>query len=190
VRSAYEDHLVTVQHDDAGWRAVLVNDGSDTWAAAGTIALRALNGDVLWSQGLDETLAPRSLKNVPLAGLPVDRTDVAIVVTAEGAERAVRLLAEDVALPLPEAQFETSVARTDEGVAVTVTARSFLRSLCLFPDRVSEDVWTDSLLVDLFPGDAHTFIIAGNLPEDATAGLTSRPVLRSVTKPLTPSEAE
>jgi len=172
VRSAYADHLVTVQHDDSGWRAVLVNDGTDTWAVMGTIALRTLDGDVLWSQGCDETLAPRSRKDLVLSGLPAtDRTDVAIVVTAEGAERAVKLLVEDVDLPLPEPVYETSVARTDEGVAVTVTARSFLRSLCVFPDRVSEDAWADSLLVDLFPGDAHTFTIAGDIPE--THSLTS-----------------
>jgi beta-mannosidase len=54
---------------------------------------------------------------------------------------------------------------------------------------VSEDAWVDSLLVDLFPGDSHTFIVAGEIPEDACPDLTSRPVLRSVTKPLTLSEA-
>ena len=190
VRSAYADHLVTVQRDDDGWRAVMVNDGSDTWSVAGTVALRTLDGDVLWSQGLGETLAPRSRKDLALTGLPaLGRTDVAIVVTTDGAERAVKLLAEDVDLPLPEPRYESSVERTDDGVAVTITAGSFLRSLCLFPDRVSEDAWTDSLLVDLFPGDAHTFIITGDLPADAFADLTSRPVLRSVTTPLTPSEA-
>jgi len=190
VRSAYADHLVTLQHDDAGWRAVLVNDGTDTWAAAGTIALRAFDGEVLWSRGLDETLAPRSRKDLALSDLPAtDRTDVAIVVTADGAERAVKLLVEDVDAPLPEAKYEATSSRTSDGVAVTVTARTFLRTLCLFPDRVAEDAWVDSLLVDLFPGDAHTFQIAGDVPEDALTELTARPVLRSVTTPLTPSEA-
>jgi beta-mannosidase len=94
-----------------------------------------------------------------------------------------------VDLALPEAVFETAVARTEAGVTVAVTAQSFLRSLSLFPDRVSEDSWVDSLLVDLFPGESHTFTIAGDIPEDAFPELTSRPVLRSVTKPLTPSEA-
>ena len=190
VRSAYADHLITVQHDEAGWRAVLVNDGTDTWAATGTIEVRALDGEVLYSEALDETLAPRSRKDLPLTDLPaLDRTDVAIVVTAKGAERAVKLLVEDVDTALPEPLFETTVARTTDGVSVSVTARSFLRSLCLFPDRVSEDAWVDNLLVDLFPGDTHTFIVAGEIPEDAYPDLTSRPVLRSVTKPLTLSEA-
>jgi beta-mannosidase len=190
VRSAYADHLVTVQHDKAGWRAVLVNDGNDTWSAPGTVALRAFDGEVLWSQGLNETLAPRSRKDLALSGLPAtDRTDVAIVVTAEGAERAVKLLVEDVDAPLPEPRYEATVARTTDGVAVTVTARTFLRTLSLFPDRVAEDAWVDSLLVDLFPGDAHIFQICGDVPEDALTDLTSRPVLRSVTKPLTLSEA-
>jgi beta-mannosidase len=94
-----------------------------------------------------------------------------------------------VAAALPPACYDTSVDRTDSRVTVRVTARTFLRSLCLFPDRVSEDASTDSLLVDLFPGETHTFIIAGEIPEDARTDLTRRPVLRSVTNPLTPSEA-
>jgi len=190
VRSAYADHLVTLQHDDAGWRAVLVNDGIDTWTAAGTVALRAFDGEVLWSLGLNETLAPRSRKDLALSGLPAtDRTDLAIVVTAEGAERAVKLLVEDVDATLPEPRYEATVARTADGATVTVTAQTFLRTLSLFPDRVAEDAWVDSLLIDLFPGEAHTFQIAGDIPENALTDLTSRPVLRSVTKPLTPSEA-
>lgn len=190
VRSAYADHLVTIQHDANGWRAVLVNDGRNTWAAGGTVALRTFAGDVLWSQDLDETIAPRSRKDVCLHDLPAsDRTDVALVASAHGAERAVRLLVDDVAASLPEARYEARVDRTDDGIAVRVTARTFLRSLCLFPDRVFEDAWVDSLLVDLFPGETHTFTIAGEIPEDAATALTRGPVLRSVTTPLTPSEA-
>jgi beta-mannosidase len=190
VRSAYADHLVTIQGAGEGWRVVLVNDGRDTWAAQGTVELRTLAGETLWSDRLDQTLSPRSRKDVDLSGLPsLDRTDVALVATVDGAERAVRLLVEDVAAALPPACYDTSVDRTDSGVTVQVTARTFLRSLCLFPDRVSEDASTDSLLVDLFPGETHTFIIAGEIPEDARTDLTRRPVLRSVTNPLTPSEA-
>ncbi|MBI4900821.1 MAG: glycoside hydrolase family 2 protein [Actinobacteria bacterium] len=190
VRSAYADHLVTIQRDGSGWRAVLVNDGRDTWPAQGTLELRTFAGETLWSERLDQTLSPRSRKGLDLTGLPnLDRTDVALVATVDGAERAVRLLVEDVAAPLPPARYETSVDSTDDTVTVQVTARTFLRSLCLFPDRVCEDASTDSLLVDLFPGETHTFTIAGEIPENVRADLTRGPVLRSVTNPLTPSEA-
>lgn len=190
VRSAYADHLVTLQRGDSGWRAVLVNDGQDTWSASGTIALRALDGETLWSQELGETLAPRSRKDIALSGLPdTDRTDLALVVVATGAERAVRLTHEDIDASLPAASYDAQVARTDGGVAVTVTATSFVRSLCLFADRISEDSWADTMMVDLFPGESHTFQIAGDFPDAVLANLGSRPALRSLTDPLTPSEA-
>ncbi len=190
VRDAYADHLVTFQHDGSAWRTVLVNDGRDTWAARGTVALRTFAGEVLWSEEIEETLAPRSRKDLDLSDLlSPDRTDVALVATVKGAERAVRLLVEDVAAPLPSACFDATVDRTVEGATVQVTARTFLRSLCLFPDRVSEDAWVDTALVDLFPGETHTFTVAGHIPEDAADDLTRGPVLRSVTDPLTPSEA-
>lgn len=189
VRSAYADQLVTIQHDESGWRAVLVNDGSDTWHATGEMVLRALDGEVLWSCGLDETLAPRSRKDLIIKGLPsLDRTDLAIVVSADGAERALKLLVEDVVAVLPQPLYEAVVAPCSDGVAVTVTAQSFLRSLCLFADRVSEDAVVSSQLVDLFPGESHTFSISGRLTIDAAKDLTSLPVMRCVSKPLTPSE--
>lgn len=190
IRSSYADHLVTLQHGDAGWRAVLVNDGQDTWGTVGTIALRALDGEVLWSRELADTVAPRSRKDLDLPDLPVtDRTDVALVVTATGAERAVKLLVEDVAAALPVPQYEARAARTPDGVTVTVTAQTFLRSLCLFPDRVSEDAWADTALVDLFPGETHTFSIGGEVVDDSFTDLVRPPVLRSIVNSLTPSEA-
>ena len=190
IRSSYADHLVTLQRGDSGWRAVLVNDGQDTWSASGTIAMRAFDGETLWSRELAETLAPRSRKDLVLSDLPAtDRTDVAFVVTATGAERAVKLLVEDVDAALPEPRFDARVERTTAGVAVIVTARTFLRSLCLFPDRVSEDAWADSELVDLFGGETHTFLIGGDVADDSFGDLVHAPVLRSIVSSHDPSEA-
>jgi beta-mannosidase len=190
IRSAYADHLATLQHGDAGWRAVLVNDGQDTWQLTGSVVLRAFDGEVIWSLDLAETLAPRSRKDIELSDLPAtDRTDFTLVVTASGAERAVRLLAEDVDAALPTPEYEARAERTAEGVSATVTAKTFIRSLCLFPDRVSEDSWADSELVDLFPGETHTFAIVGEVADDSFGELVHGPVLRSIASSSTLSEA-
>lgn len=191
VRSAYADHLVTLQHDADGWRAVLVNDGTAEWVATGSVELRTLAGDVVWSRSLARLVEVRSRTDVAITPDPTDvpAAELALVVTLDGAERAVKLLVEDVDAALPAPDYEASVTRTDAGAAVTVTARSFLRTLCLFPDRVDEDAVSDSLLVDLFPGEAHTFQVTGRFADNELAGLTARPALRSLTKPLTTSEA-
>jgi beta-mannosidase len=191
VRSAYADRLVTLQRDADGWRAVLVNDGRDDWVATGTVELRSLAGEVLWSRSLARLVPLRSRVDVPLEpdthGMA--EAELALVVTLSDAERAVKLLVEDVAAAIPVPDYEAEVARTDAGVTVEVTARSFLRTLCLFPDRVAEDSVPDSLGIDLFPGERHTFTVTGGVTDDALARLTTRPVLRSLTIPLTPSEA-
>lgn len=191
VRSAYADRLVTIQREGDAFRVVLVNDGTTDWVATGSVELRRLSGEVLWSRSLARLVAERSKEEV---GLTPDATDVpaaelALVVTLTDAERAVKLLVEDVDAALPAPELSAGVTRTDAGVAVEVTAHSFLRTLCLFPDRVSEDAWADSLGIDLFPGERHTFHITGEVADDALDRLTTRPVLRSLTNPLTPSEA-
>ncbi|MCB0910264.1 MAG: glycoside hydrolase family 2 protein [Propionibacteriaceae bacterium] len=191
VRSAYADRLVTLQRDAGGWRAVLVNDGTTDWVATGTVELRTLGGDILWSRSLARLVDVRSRTEVEITpdSTDVPAAELALVVALDGAERAVKLLVEDVDAALPAPDYEASVARTDDGAAVTVTARSFLRTLCLFPDRVDSDAVSDSMLVDLFPGEAHTFTVSGSFADDELAGLTARPALRSLTRPLTPSEA-
>jgi beta-mannosidase len=189
LRSAYADHLVTLQHGEQGWRAVLVNDGRDEWVANGVVQVRGFDGGVLWSQQVTETLPPRSRTDLGLDGLPATvRDDVAIVADIDGAERALKLQVEDVDAALPAPDYQATVTRSGDGVTVEVTAKSFLRTLCLFPDRVSEDAWADTLGIDLFPGEAHRFRVHGEISDDAS-GLTERPVLRTLTNPLTPSEA-
>ncbi|MFT4109959.1 glycoside hydrolase family 2 protein [Propionicimonas sp.] len=191
VRSAYADRLATLQHDAEGWRAVLVNDGISDWVANGTVQLRRLSGEVLWTFSMSKLVPVRSKVDVPLApdATDVPTDELALVVTLDGAERAVKLLVEDVDAQLPPAELDASVVRTADGVEVTVTAGSFLRTLCLFPDRVDENAVTDSLAVDLFPGERHVFTVTGTFADDDLAALTARPALRSLTNPLTPSEA-
>jgi beta-mannosidase len=191
VRSAYADRLVTLQRDEDGWRAVLVNDGTIDWVAEGTIELRTLSGAVLWSRALSRLVPVREAVAVPVTPDPgeVPSADLALVVTLSGAERAVKLLVEDVDAALPVPAYDVAVTPRPGGADVTVTATSFVRTLCLFPDRVDEDAVADTLLVDLFPGEIHTFAVSGSFAADALGRLTARPALRSLTNPLTPSEA-
>ena len=191
LRSAYADHLATLQRDVDGWRLALVNDGRTPWAAEGRVELRTFAGEVIWSYRLARQVPVRDRVDVivrPETGAAA-LEELALVVTLAGAERAVKLLVEDVHAALPPARFDATAELTDAGALVTVTAQSFLRSLCAFPDRVAENSWADSAMVDLFPGESHTFVITGALPAAAADDLTRFPALRSLTDSLTPSEA-
>lgn len=185
LRSAYADHLVTIQPTGSGgWRAVAINDGVEPWSTTLTAELRRLDGTVTTSLSETVEVAPRSTHRVDLGslGAPMAPTPgLALVATASGAERAVRLLAEDKDADLPRADVTVDV---DADGGVRVTANSFARTLCLFADRLDEVAWADSAMVDLFPGETHTFGVrrpelhdAGTAP-DVTA-ITS-PVLRMV----------
>lgn len=192
LRSAYADHLVTLQRsaDGAdGWRLALVNDGASDWTPEGAVELRTLNGDVLWTHRLSRLVQARSkvdLQIRPQAGA-TPHSDLALVVTLSGAERHVKLLTEDVRAALPPARFEATARATAGGADVTVTARSFLRSLTLFADRASENAVADTAMIDLFPGESHTFQLTGDFGDDLEQ-LTRPPVLRSLADSLTPSE--
>ena len=186
VRSAYADRVAILKAEGVGWRLALVNDGRDEWNASGQVELRRLSGEVLWSMPVDVVVPVRARKDVavapPLPDGPPD--DLVLVVTVAGAERCVQLLAEDVAAAIPAPALEATVVATATGAAVTVVAATFLRSLCLFPDRVAEDATTDTLMVDLFPGESHTFDVIGEFDRTDLPQLTAVPVLRSVTIPL------
>ena len=64
-------------------------------------------------------------------------------------------------------------------VASAISEKSILRSLTLFPDRLSADAEPDRAAVTVLPGESVTFTVRSSEPLDAQA-LTRRPVLRSV----------
>ena len=113
--------------------------------------------------------------------LPDSRGDLALVATGNDATRAVKLLVEDIEADLPAARIRATATQTPGGAQVSVTADTFVRSLAIFPDRVAEDSFPDSLLVDLFPGETHSFQMTGNFDEGSLQALTAPAVLRFVT---------
>lgn len=179
LRSAYADRLVTWQCRPTGWLVVLVNDGVTPWAAEGVLELRRLSGEVLWTLPVSSVVPVRGRLDLPVSFEVEDSAELVLVATVSDAERSVRLVAEDVDAALPEPAYRATVTASGEGAEVTVVAASFLRSLCLFPDRVAENAVTDSLLVDLFPGETHTFVVHGLAGVDPSA-LLGPLVLRSV----------
>lgn len=183
LRDAYADHLLTIQTADGAPRLVLVNDAGTDWTAGGSIELRRLSGEVVASARYEVLVPARGKADVAIEfELPEDAAaDLALVATANDAARAVRLLVEDIAADLPVPAYTATVAATASGAEVTVTAETFLRSLAIFPDRVCEDAVSDTLLVDLFPGETHSFQVTGNFDEGSLEALTTPPVLRFVT---------
>jgi beta-mannosidase len=179
LRRAYADRLLTIQPLDGGLAAVAVNDGGATWRAEFEVVRLAFTGEPRAKTAIGVQVPPGAAVTVPLPP-DVARADdpvAELIVADSGAGRALWLFAEDVDLRYPAAELEVAVRPAPPGLAVDVTARTLVRDLALFPDRLDPQATVDDQLVTLLPGESATFTVATAQPLDPAA-LTTRPVLR------------
>ncbi|HEU4424750.1 MAG TPA: glycoside hydrolase family 2 protein, partial [Pilimelia sp.] len=194
LRRVFADRLLTVQPRGSGLALVAVNDATQPWAAEATVSRVTVAGERRAATAIPLAVPAGGAVTLPLSDLDGDL----LLVEADGAERAWWFPAEDTDLDYPPARYETSVAPRPGGVAVTVTAHTILRDLCLFPDRLDPAATVDRALVTLLPGESTRFEVTlrargtqrSGVPQrerKATsaaaldpAALTAAPVLRCV----------
>ncbi len=181
IRHAYADRLLTVQPRDAGLAVVAVNDTDEPWSGTVEVARRRLDGSVADRAGLPLSVPSRSTGTVAIPAVLASAGEVATeLLTGEvGGIRALWAWAEDIALALPTPVVDATVDPVAGGYRVRVTARSFVRDLALFVDRLHPAAQVDDMLVTLFPGETVEFTVTSPVPLDEAALITA-PVLRSV----------
>jgi beta-mannosidase len=175
LRRVFADRLLTVQPRDGGLALVAVNESAEPWEAAARLARLGLDGRDLSTMELWLAVPPRSSITVRVPeelSTPGDPR-AELLLADVGGDRAWWFFAEDRELAYPRPEYEASV----DGPRVTVTARTLLRELSLFPDRLDPAAEVDRALVTLLPGESATFTVTGATGLDPTA-LTTRPVLR------------
>ncbi|KAB1931677.1 glycoside hydrolase family 2 protein [Micromonospora sp. ALFpr18c] len=183
LRHAYADRLLTVQPRDGGLALVAVNDGGTPWRASASVTRVSLTGEPR-AKTTTELDVP-AYSAVTLA-LPAElarpdeaRRELLVAEAGESAERALWFFAEDRDVDWPAAAWDATVEPADDGQRVRVTARTVLRDLTLFPDRLDATAAVDNALVTLLPGESATFTVRADGVVDEAA-LTARPVLRCV----------
>ena len=89
----------------------------------------------------------------------------------------------DKQLCYPAADLDVAVVPTGTAgdATLTLTARSLVRDLCFFPDRLHPDATVSDNLLTLLPGDVVELTLASPVTLDAAA-LTSAPVMQSVNR--------
>ncbi|RKN49410.1 glycoside hydrolase family 2 protein [Micromonospora endolithica] len=183
VRRAYADRLLTVQPRPDGLAVVAVNETADRWRTPVTVTRSTLDGEPRAKATLEvDVPAYASVTLVlpaDLAGPDEPRGELLVADAGDGAERALWLFAEDRDVRWPAPALDAVVEPVDGGQRVRVTARSVLRDLTLFPDRLDASAEVDEALVTLLPGESATFTVRSGTPLDPAA-LTTRPVLRCV----------
>jgi beta-mannosidase len=187
LRRVFAERLVTVQPRDGdadgeeGLALVAVNDGPTAWAARFEVRRLDLDGETHATTTVEMVVAAGSSRSTALPKdvcVPDDPRAELLVVDSDKL-RAWWFFAEDRDIAYPVPRYDTSVDPTDGGQRVTVTARTVLRDLTLFPDRLDPRARVDQALVTLLPGETAQFLVTAPAPLDPEA-LTTRPVLRCV----------
>jgi beta-mannosidase len=111
---------------------------------------------------------------IPLPSAPAD-----LIVASAGGTRAWWFFAEDKDIVWPLADFDASTEVDGDTVRVHITARTILRDLTIYPDRLDPSASADDAVVTVLPGESVTFTISGAAGLDPVA-LTRRPVLRCI----------
>ncbi len=181
LRRVYAEQLVTVQPDGEGLQAVLLNDGVAPVGGPLRLTRRDLGGNVLAEASLTADVPGGSqlAHPVPDALAVPDQTAGEVLVAEWAGMRTLSFYAEDLNVAFPAAAFDVDVRDIPEGVAVRVRARSYLRHLTLLSDVVDPSSVVDSQLVDLFPGEEHTFTVRTEVPA-ADPRWISAPTLRAL----------
>jgi beta-mannosidase len=181
LRRVYADRLLTIQPRDGGLAVIAVNDGSEPWLAAVEVTRLTLGGERLATMAVAVEISPGSSVTVPLPARLVGADDPRgeLLLAESGVDRAFWFFAEDRDIDYPVAGYDAVVKPAADGVAVTVTARTILRDLTLFADRLDPAAAVDTALVTLLPGESVTFAVRTGTPPDEAA-LVGPPVLRCV----------
>ncbi|MEV0714759.1 glycoside hydrolase family 2 protein, partial [Asanoa sp. NPDC050611] len=171
LKRAYADRLLTVDEQ----QAVLVNETAQPWHTTVTIRRSTLDGKHQAEAATPITVEPYGKAEVSVQdAVPKDPRTEVLWAEADG-ERAWWFYAEDKDMAYPRAEYDATLDGT--GTKLTVTARTFLRDLTLYPDRLDPAAETDDALRTLFPGESVTFTLTRPIADGA---LTRKPVLRCV----------
>jgi beta-mannosidase len=181
LRRVYADRLLTIQPRDGGLVLVAVNDGGSPWRGDATVTRLTLDGAPRAKAAFELDVPPHSAVTLPLPADVVlaDEARRELLLAERGAERAWWFFAEDREIAYPPADYDATVEPAPGGLRVTVTARTVLRDLTLFPDRLDPAAVVDQALVTLLPGESTTFTVRSVAALDPVA-LTTKPVLRCV----------
>ncbi|MEU0489849.1 glycoside hydrolase family 2 protein [Nocardiopsis sp. NPDC006139] len=180
LRAAHAPRLLTLQPRDGRLVLIAVNDTDEPWEAPLRVERRHFGGGIL--DGTETALAvpPRSTAEYePPRSLlaTADDTREVLVATA-GDTRLVHPFREDVHLAYDPDALTAEAEPAPGGYRVRVSAASLARGVSVLADRVAPDAEVDDMLVDLLPGESHTFLVRTAAEVDP-AEFTREPVLRS-----------
>lgn len=156
----FADHLLTFQPSESGIRLVACNDSDTLWVGEVMVQRLEFSGDVHAEETVSFYLHPRTTATVAELSdslRQTERPEQEFLVAQTGGQKATWFFLPDKALDYPEPVVE---GRLEED-RLTLTARTLVRDLALFVDRLGADTNIDDQLVTLLPGESYTFTLSG-----------------------------
>lgn len=180
-RRFYAPRLLTIQPDvNARPQVIAINDTDASWTGSLTLRRMRFDGSVLAQESVEVAVAPASTARPIESGrtrwTPRDPGEELLVAELDG-HRATWFFRADRGLAYPRPAFDATLQRHGSGQRLTIAARSLLRDLCVFVDRLDPTARISDQMVTLLPGDRVSFDITAASPLDQ-ADLTAPPVLR------------
>ena len=180
LRAVYHPHLLTIQPRGDGLSVVAVNERTLFWRGPVTVKRLRLDGTVLaewthWRLCADRLSAAEL--SIPSEVRTANDPSEEMLVATMHDSTAFHYLVEDVDLALPEPEFDLKLDGSDGHWRVTITARTLIKDLCLFVDRIHADATVSDMLVTLLPGQSHVFEVQ-SVAELTVEALSCAPVFR------------
>jgi len=168
---------VSEQEPEPPLEAMFHNDTAEPWRPNATLQRVRPDGTAI--ESLSETLAiaPRGVARWPLPGSWHEDPHTAVRVSADEAQGWWWFLP-DKRIRYVEPALDAELTVTEAGYRLAITARTLIRDLCVFADRLDPEARVDDQAVSLLPGETAVFGITTerSMTKDA---LTQRPVLWS-----------
>ena len=160
----YADRLLTFQPRGDKLMLFACNDSDDAWSDEVSVRRMGFAGDVYAAKTLQLEVTARSTQMV--LELPTNLAQAAdskreLLVADTQNERALWFFGRDKDLAYPEAAFEATLATVGDSLELTVYAKTLLRDVAVFVDRLDPDAVVSDQLVTLLPGESFTFEMTG-----------------------------
>lgn len=155
LRNAYADRLLTVQPLDEALQLVAINERDEPWHASTSVRRMSFNGVESATQHVEFTVEARSVVRLalePTVSEAVNPARELIVADADGC-RATWYFDADKNLEYPEPVYSAAVIAEPNGYRIDIEAKSLLRDLSLFADRIDPAAVADDMLLTLLPGE-------------------------------------
>lgn len=157
----------------------LHNDSAMTWTGELHVAIHRVNRPQARSISTHIIdLPPRELSKIALSeALSLGRNE--FLVASIGGERAFWFPTPDKEIAYPQANIVADVTRRPGVTKVALQAKTLVRDLCLFADRLDPDAKVSDQLITMLPGERITLEVESDQVLDPKL-LTSHPVLQCV----------